>query len=189
MLPGVIRGHVLARIIASISAAAIAVGLVLLSGRDHGPPLDQTPAPDTQQQAAECRQRLTRLGKALRMYADDNKGAFPIGETPAAADQWLPVFLTEYDMTEADFRCPTAGPAGPPYVYHCYKALDGTNWPRWMAEKHLVTLKSPPDTWLAADYIRRDGNGPHSQTEKAFNYLTADGRVKFQGGRPRDVYK
>jgi hypothetical protein len=189
MLPGVMRSHTLARVIASVAAAAIAVGLVLWSGRDHGPPLDQTPMPDAHQQVAECAHRLTKLGKALRMYADDNKDAFPIGETPAAADQWLPPLLARYGVTEADFRCPTAEPAGPAYVYHCYKALDDASWPRWMAEKHFVTLKSPPGTWLAADYIRRDGNGPHSQTDKAFNYLTVDGRVKLQVGRPRDVYK
>jgi len=58
-----------------------------------------------------------------------------------------------------------------------------------MALEHVVTLGSPPETWLASDALTRDGPGPHSATEKAFNYLAADGRVAFHTGRPRDVYR
>jgi hypothetical protein len=136
-----------------------------------------------------CAQRLEKLGKALRLYADDNDGAFPIGDTPARVNEWLPQRLKKHAVTQADLHCPAAGEGRPPYAYHCYRKLGDGNWPRWMAEKHVVTKDSKPDMWLAADAIDRESPGPHSPTEKAFNYLTADGRVTFHVGRPRDVYR
>ncbi len=178
------------RLLATVGAAAAAVALVVWSGDREVPPSTQAPPPvPAPAQTETCAQRLAKLGQALRLYADDSDGEFPVGETPAAADAWLPGRLKAGTVTPADLRCPTAGRAGPPYVYHCYETLGEGNWPRWMAPEHLVTADSDADTWLASDFLQRDGPGPHSTTEKAFNYLTVDGRVSFHTGRPRDVYK
>ena len=95
--------------------------------------------------------------------------------------------LKRQGLGEADFRCP----ARPEYryVYHCYRRLGPGNWPNWMVDSHVVTRKSPGDTWLLADHLLRGAPGPHSATEKAFNYLCADGHVGYHAGRPRDVYR
>jgi len=181
--------NTLARTVATIGAAAIAVALVLWSARNPSPPVDEVTPPPAQDNVRLCADRLAKLGKALRLYAEDNEGAFPAGETPSAVDRWLPEVLDSPEVSAADLRCPTTGEAGPPYIYHCYETLGEGAWPRWMAPEHRVTTDSEPDTWLASDFLERDGPGPHSATEKAFNYLTVDGRVTFHTGRPRDVYK
>jgi len=182
------QGNVV-RILASVAAAAIGLGLALWVTRPQSPPPQPAPRVPSRDDVTLCAQRLVKLGRALRLYADDNDGAFPIGDTPADADVWLPKRLKEQHVTAADLRCPAAGAEGPPYVYHCYRRLGVGNWPRWMAEKHVVDEDSDPGAWLSADAIDREAPGPHSPTEKAFNYLTADGRVTFQVGRPREVYK
>ena len=182
------HGNVL-RILASVGAAAVGVGLALWVGRPQAPAPEPTTLPLSQDDVKLCAQRLGKLGKALRLYADDNDGAFPIGETPANADAWLPKRLKKQGVAQADLRCPTTGEGGPPYVYHCYRELGGNNWPRWMPEEHVVTKDAEPGTWLAADVIDRDEPGPHSSIDKAFNYLTVDGRVTFRIGRPREVYR
>lgn len=181
------HGNVL-RILASVGAAAVGLALALWASRPHAPP-EPTAHPPDRDDVTLCAQRLEKLGKALRLYADDNDGAFPIGDTPADADAWLPQRLKKQGLAQADLHCPATGEGQPPYVYHCYRKLGEGNWPRWMAEKHVVTKGSKPDTWLAADVTDREAPGPHSPTEKAFNYLTVDGRVTFHVGRPRDVYR
>jgi hypothetical protein len=137
-----------------------------------------------------CAERLAKLGKALRLYAADHGGAFPAAPTPGDSDTFLPPRLKRHGVTAADCRCPTAeGPNGHPYLYQCYRERGSAPWPNWMPAKHAVTTHSPPETWLMSDYLSKDLPGPHSQTEKAFNYLRADGSVKFHTGRPRAVYR
>lgn len=181
------------RVIATLAAAlgiAVWVGLSSRS-RQASPP---APAPVAQQAADRarevCEARLAKLGKALRLYAADHGGAYPITETPGDSDVRLLPGLKRYGVSSGDFRCPTAEAAGgEPYVYHCYRHKDSREWPNWMADRHIVTRRSPGGTWLMSDYVLRDAPGPHSQTEKAFNTLRADGSVKFHVGRPREVYK
>ncbi len=167
---------------ATVVAAACAVAVAVLVGANLRPSPDEG--------RAQCAQQLARLGRALGLYAADHEGRFPITATPAAADEDLLPALGAWGVARRDFHCPAlAGPDSPPYTYHCYENRGSGDWPRWMPEKHIVTSDSPRDSWLMADYLARDTKGPHSQTEKAYNYLCVDGRVHFRAGRPRDVYE
>ncbi len=172
------RGSAIRWVMASLVMAA-AVVIAARAGMQRRAPAD------TARQI--CAQRLARLGNALLAYAKDHDGRFPVADTPAQADSRLLPLLRTYGLTKEDFFCPSR--PGLPYVYHCYRRLGPGGWPRWMSEKHLVSLQSPAETWLMADYLSRDAPGPHSRKEKAFNYLRVDGSVRFQDGRPRDVYR
>ena len=160
-------------------AVATAVALALRSGTRQEVVSDNT--------QEICARRLARLGQALRAYAQDYGGRFPVAETPSHADRHLLPLLEGHGVRKDDFRCP----ARPwlPYVYHCYERRGSGNWPSWMPEKHVVTVESTPDTWLIADPVLRNRPGPHSNTQKAFNYLSVDGRVRFYTGRPREIYE
>jgi len=167
---------------ATVVAAACAVAVAILVGANLRSSPDEA--------RSRCAQQLTKLGRALRLYAADHEGRFPVTETPAAADDSLLPVLSQWAVARDDFHCPAfAGPDSPPYTYHCYRNLGSGDWPNWMPDEHIVTTESPPGTWLMADYLARDTNGPHSTTEKAYNYLCVDGRVHFKIGRPRDVYE
>jgi hypothetical protein len=188
MVAGDMERNVLARVIATLGAAAVAVGLVLWT-KPEAPAPTPAPQPPSRDEVKLCAQRLANLGRLLRTYADDNEGALPIADSPSPTDAWFAKRLGPPALQPSDLRCPSAGDDGPPYLYHCYEALGEGDWPRWMPSEHPVTRDSPPETWLASDVLQRDGPGPHSATEKAFNYLTASGRVAFHSGRPRDVYR
>ena len=164
-------------------AVVAALVLVMRGSRKQSAPHVVAP-PDTRQ---ICAQRLAEIGQALRAYAEDYDGHFPVTPSPAQADVRLRPLLGDHGLQRDDFRCPAREYY--PYVYHCYHSLGPGPWPNWMLKKHFATLKSPPSTWLMADYLERDKPGPHSQTEKALNYLCVDGRVRFHAGRPREVYK
>jgi len=184
-----------ARVVVPLAAALGIAVWVGLSTRTHqgsapAPPPPPATGPTTDRAREVCAARLAKLGEALRLYAADHSGAYPITETPGDSDVRLLPCLKRHGMTSGDFRCPTAGTAGgEPYVYHCYRHKGSSGWPNWMAEEHVVTRKSPAGTWLMSDYVLRDAPGPHSQTDKAFNYLRADGSVKLHVGRPREVYR
>jgi len=176
---------------------AIAVGAILGAGglavclglRQRRPPEApaQTAQPDTGQQA--CAERLARLGKALRLYASDYDGHYPVTPTPGDAGMLLPL-LEKRGVTAGDFECPgMESVAGLPYAYYSYRDKGSGDWPNWMPERHIVGPDAAPDTWLMGDRIRKDAPGPHSLTDKAFNYLQADGSVQFYAGRPRDVFR
>lgn len=168
---------------AATAAVAAAVAIVVLTSRPQ--PAPQSPGlPDT---TATCAARLERVGQALRIYAQDHEGWFPITPTAAEGEGRLLEDLAEHGVSEGDLRCP-ARPESP-YVYHNYRALGPGAWTNWMADEHLVTPDSPDETWLMADSIERDRPGPHSETLKAFNFLRVDGSVQFHAGRPREVYK
>ena len=168
---------------AAALAVSAAVIIVVLTSRPR--PAPQPPAlPDT---TATCAQRLARVGQALRLYAQDHEGWFPIAPTAAEAEEHLLRHLADPEALKGDLRCP-ARPQRP-YVYHSYHARGPGAWPNWMADEHIVTPASPPDTWLMADFIERDRPGPHSETQKAFNFLRVDGSVQFHAGRPREVYR
>jgi hypothetical protein len=187
MLTRAMGRSLLARWLATMGAALAAAALAYWSVRHTAPPAGPTPGPAPEVKV--CAERLQKLGRALALYAGDHDGAFPVLPTPDHADKRLPALPAKQKVTPDVLRCPTSEPSGPPYVYHCYRKLGPGEWPRWMAPKHRVTQSSPPGTWLAADHVRRDDPGPHSATEKAFNYLTVDGRVTFRVGRPREVYR
>jgi len=175
-----------------LAALAIAIWVGLKSRPASKPQRAPTPvaSPSADDSRKICAERLARLGKALQLYAADTAGAYPVLPSPGEADVRLLPVLNRFGVTTKDFYCPIEeGPGGKPYVYHSYRAKGSGGWPNWMAEKHLVTRKSPADTWLMADYLGKDQPGPHSPTEKAFNILCADGSVKFHAGRPREVYK
>jgi hypothetical protein len=167
---------------ATVVAAACAIAVAVLVGASLRPSRDDT--------RAACAGQLAKLGRALRLYADDNEGHFPVTQTPAAADRRLFPLLEQWGIVRDDFYCPALTEAdSPPYTYHCYRDRGSGDWPRWMPDEHIVTLDSPPGSWLMADHLGRDTKGPHSQTEKAYNYLCVDGRVRFKVGRPREVYE
>jgi hypothetical protein len=165
-----------------IILAASALAIAVWSGR-RSRPLDTT---DRQL----CAAQLRTLGQALRVYAADAEGKFPVAPTPDGADRELLPLLRGREVTGETFFCPAlAEHMRRPYVYHCYKERGDGPWPKWMPDEHVVSTDSPADTWLMADYLARGAPGPHSATEKAFNHLCIDGRVSFRVGQPREVYK
>ncbi len=171
-------------------AIAIWVGLKSRPAPKPQPPTTPVAAMSADGSRKLCADRLARLGKALQLYAADHAGAYPVLPGPGEADVRLLPLLKRFGVTTKDLYCPVEeGPGGKPYAYHSYRAKGAGGWPNWMAEKHLVVRKSPADTWLMADYLGKDQRGPHSPTERAFNFLCADGSVKFHTGRPREVYK
>jgi len=181
----------------ALAAAVVAVMIAVWSGEhSHAPSAPANaarPQPNRQtggdQTRAVCAAQLEKLGQALRLYAADHRGQFPLTPTPAVADQELLPALQARGGTRGMFHCPALGPDGAPYLYHCYQSPGADRWPKWMPATHVVTVKSPTGTWLMSDYLARDRPGPHSQTEKAFNYLCADGHVRFHLGSPRQVYR
>jgi hypothetical protein len=186
------------RAVRVVFTLAAAMGIAVWVGLSTHSRQTRVPAPAAAPAGGEradrdrrvCAERLAKLGKALRLYAADHGGAFPITETPGESEVRLLPCLKRYGAVSEGFRCPTAETAGgKPYVYHSYRRRDSREWPNWMAEEHIVTRKSPAGTWLMSDYLARDAPGPHSQTEKALNALRADGSVEFHVGRPREVYK
>jgi len=165
-----------------VVAAASAIAVAVLVGTGLRSPQDDS--------RAACAGQLARLGRALRLYADGYDGAFPVTQAAGHADRDLLPLLGAWGITRQDLYCPTLAMAeAHPYTYHCYASRGPGDWPKWMPEEHTVTTGSPPEAWLMADYLARDANGPHSPTEKAFNYLCVDGHVRFKIGRPRDVYR
>lgn len=173
-------------------AAAAAIIIAVWSGMQQRPAAshdadDAGSAASAETTRELCASRLAKLGKALRLYADDHDGCFPVADTPARADRQLLPLLQEHGIAKQDFRCPARTEV--PYAYHCYRSRGRADWPNWMVEEHVVAMDSAPDTWLMADCLLRGMTGPHSTTEKAFNYLCVDGRVEFHAGRPRGVYK
>ncbi|MGQ9729751.1 MAG: hypothetical protein ACUVX8_00625 [Candidatus Zipacnadales bacterium] len=179
---------------ATLAAAVMATGIAIWQSRQER--VKQTAleisGPDVTSVKRDidlCAQRLKRLGQVLKLYAADYEGSFPVGIQAGEAFLWLPPLLEQYAAEGILYHCPTSEPQGPPYVYHSYIHLGPGDWPRWMASKHLVSEDSDPDTWLMADYLDRQTEGPHAPRGKAFNYLTAAGRVAFHQGHPRDVYK
>lgn len=167
---------------ATVVAAASAIAVAVLIGTGLRSPQDDG--------RAACAGQLARLGRALRLYADDHDGRFPVAKNPGNADRDLLPLLGDWGIAHQDLYCPALPMAdAQPYAYHCYGSRGPGDWPKWMPEEHIVTTDSPPDAWLMADHLARDTNGPHSPTEKAFNYLCVDGHVRFKIGRPRDVYK
>lgn len=138
----------------------------------------------------ECARRLAAAGRALAMYAAEHEGVYPVLRTPAAVYEELLPLLAPYGVTRTQLVCPTSETTeGPEYVYHSYRGLGQETWPKWMEEKRAVTTASPPETWLLADYLGKDRPGPHAETGKAFNYLRADGAVRYHKGAPRQVYR
>ncbi len=179
------------RWLAIVLAALAAVSIAVWTGMQNR--LEQPAEPvaepiDTARQV--CAQRLADVGRALAAYAEDYEGAYPLTSTPAATyDELLPL-LEPHGISAQQLLCPTsAAVGGPPYVYHSYLSRGGVDWPKWMPDQHVVTSASSPDTWLLADALERGKPGPHSETQKAFNYLRADGSVKFHQGQPRAVYR
>ncbi len=177
-----VRTNALIRWTATVVAAASAVAVAVVVGTGLRPSQDDD--------RAACADRLARLGRALRLYADDHDGRFPVTRTPGNSDRDLLPVLGEWGIARQDLYCPALAIAdAQPYTYHCYESRGASDWPKWMPDEHIVTTDSPSDAWLMADYLARGTNGPHSQTEKAYNYLCVDGHVCFKIGRPRDVYK
>jgi len=178
---------------ASAAAAAIvAVSVAVWCGLEmRNPEPAETKAPEAAAPDATgkdvCEERLRKLAAALRVYADDHDGAFPVADTPDGHAEWLTATLEGVQV--GDLACPTATSADEGYLYHCYRDKGDGNWPKWMSGEHIVTADSEPDTWLASDYLTRNTVGPHGSDGKAFHYACVDGSVKFHEGRPRDVYK
>lgn len=167
------------------ASAAAAVALAIWSGWQ-----DRSPAPPprrTDDSRVECAARLARIGKALCVYATDHDGRYPVADTPGDTEARLLPLLRDHGVRRQDLRCPARPEFA--YTYHCYSARGTHDWPRWMLDEHIVTADSPPGAWLLSDHVMRDQPGPHSPTEKAFNYLCADGRVAFHVGRPREIYE
>ena len=138
----------------------------------------------------ECATRLRRIGQAMTAYARDYDGLYPVLSTPAATyDELLPLLL-RYGIGAEQLLCPVSeATGGPAYVCHSYRSRGEVNWPKWMPEEHVVTSASGPSMWLMADALVRDKPGPHAEFQKAFNYLRADGSVRFHEGAPRGVYE
>lgn len=181
----IVRG--VAVVVAVGAAVAIAVWTGLQSRA-------QEPAEDGVDPAAvareECARRLREIGRAMTAYAGDHEGLYPVLSTPAATHDELLPLLSRYGINAAQLLCPVSEETGgPPYVCHSYRSRGEVNWPKWMPEEHVVTSASGPGTWLVADALVRDKPGPHSDFQKAFNYLRADGSVRFHEGAPREVYE
>jgi hypothetical protein len=167
------------RWVAAAIAIAVALFIIIRSARHSAEIKDPL--------REQCAAQLTRLGKALQMYALDNGGRFPVLETSSDPERVLAPLLKPYGVKLDDFFCPARPEVA--YLYHCYQKRGPEPLPRWVQDKHLVTLKSPKGTWLLSDFVERDAPGPHSKTEKAFNFLTVDNEVRYFEGHPRDVYK
>ncbi|MFP3903916.1 MAG: hypothetical protein ACLFWB_06690, partial [Armatimonadota bacterium] len=94
----------------------VVIGLLLFASmRDTDAPLKSTDI-EWETNAAICADRLAALGQALRMYAADYDGDFPVLETPRGADAILPKLLNSPAITPGTLCCP-ARPEEP-YVYH-----------------------------------------------------------------------
>lgn len=172
-------------------AGMIAVGIAVWVGLQQRPaPESTTVAEPVDHARQECARRLADVGRALSMYAADCDGVYPVTTNPAAAyGEFLPA-IAPYGVVEEQLLCPISEQTdGPPYVYHSYLGLGELQWPRWMEAERTVTVASPAETWLMADALLKDQPGPHSKTHKAFNYLRADGAVRFHQGPPRQVYE
>jgi len=179
------------RWIAVTLGAVVAVAIAVWTGLEDRPPEQPESTAKPADRAVEvCARRLAAVGLALAAYAQDHDGFYPVTTTPAATyNELLPV-LASYGVSERELLCPVSERTGGPfYVYHSYLRRGDIEWPKWMAEQHVVTGESPPDTWLMADALIKDDPGPHSETQKAFNYLCVDGSVHFRSGAPRMVYK
>ena len=181
----------IARWVAVFLAGMVAVGIAVWAGLQARPPQQPEPIEDPAQVArGVCAQRLADVGRALSAYAADHGGSYPVTSTPAATYDELFPALAPYGVTEGQLLCPVSEESGcPPYVYHSYLSRGDVQWPKWMPEKHIVTVKSAAETWLLADALIKDETGPHSETQKAFNYLRVDGSVLYREGAPRMVYK
>jgi hypothetical protein len=175
-------------IVAAIGAAAAIAVWTGLQGRAQAPAEDEADAVAVARE--ECASRLRETGRALTAYAGDYDGLYPVLSTPAATyDELLPL-LSSYGIGAQQLVCPVSeATGGPPYVCHSYRSRGEVNWPKWMPDEHIVTSASEPGTWLMADALIRDEPGPHSDFQKAFNYLRADGSVLFRQGAPREVYE
>lgn len=172
----------------SVIFVLVIIGLVLFaSTRSERKKEEKKPLYSSVDDIAICAGRLGTLGAALRMYAADYDGTFPILGTPRRADVLLPPLLNAPTVTAQMLRCP-ARPEDP-YLYHCYRKLGEGKWPKWMDEERTITTADSPDTWIASDVLLRGSVGPHSETTKMFNYLRIDGSVRFSAAQPRTMYK
>jgi len=179
------------RRLAIVLAALAAVAIAVWTGLQNRVEQQAEPVPEPVDTARQvCAQRLADVGRALAAYAEDYDGAYPLTSTPAATyDELLPL-LEPHGISAEQLLCPVSeAVGGPPYVYHSYLSRGGVDWPKWMPDEHVVTSESPPETWLMADAVERGKPGPHSETQKAFNYLCANGSVRFRQGQPREVYR
>ncbi len=165
----------------------VVIGLLLFASmRDTDAPLKSTDI-EWETNAAICADRLAALGQALRMYAAEYDGAFPVLDTPRHADTILPDLLNSPAITPGTLCCPAR--PDEPYVYHCYRTLDEGKWPKWMDAERTVTTADEPGTWIAADVLLRGSDGPHLPDTKAFNFLRVDGSVQYSSAQPRTVYR
>jgi len=133
-----------------------------------------------------CAANLRHLGVALRMYAAENKGWYPVEERCGNPQHRLVEGLFgQYVSQRGLFYCPSAsqiepyaqsdeygGPGGDSVInteenwtrrYITYKYFSITRrdtrmpLPLWLSEyPHLLKDDSPPQRWLMSDWVRKD---------------------------------